>query len=435
MPPADPYAERAMLGSLLLERDAILAVISWFEADWFSLEQHVWIYEAIVAGLHHVPAVPPDISTVASALRQAERLDDVGGIAYLGELTAEVPSAVHVEYYARVVERTARLRQLIRVGGEITAMGYEEKSALAITMAEAERRLFAVTQGTRTRGYWTSTESVQAFADRFTRTQQGEQNGLSSGFAEVDRLLGGWQPSDLILLAARPGMGKTAFALRTAWYAAEQGYHVGFVSLEMSHDQLVQRLVSMLTGIALPRLRGVVTEAEQAQVYTALGRISNAPFQIDDRGGQTVQEIRSKARSLQAYEGCDLLVVDHLQIIAGMGGGMTTRTQELGEISRHLKEIAKELHIPVIALSQLNRGIENRAQKQPMLADLRESGSLEQDADVVLFLHREEAYTKETDKKGIAELVLGKHRNGALGTILLRFTPENTLFTDLGRGG
>ncbi len=432
--PADINAERAMLGSILLERDAIIAVASWFDAKWFYLEKHQWIYEAALACYQAEPSTPPDIATVSDELRRRDQLDAIGGIAFLGELITDVPTAVHVEYYAEIVATTGRRRDLIQAGGEIVALGYNERQAVDDAYAQAEAKLFALTQRSERGGYRSVSECVQEHQAWYESVvEHGGSLGVPTGFLDLDYATGGLQRSDLIILAARPSVGKTALALAIADHVARNGGVVGFVSLEMSRNQLILRLVSMRSGLSMQQLSSTHLNDDQhlLRVQT-LGACSNMALHIDDTAQQSVSCIRSNARALHARHGCDLIIVDHIQI-AEASGRRDNRNLELGEISRGLKAMAKEMDVPVLALSQLSRAVEGRASHVPQLSDLRESGRIEEDADIVLMLYREELYDKDTDKKGIAELYIRKHRNGQTGLIPLSFDAERVRFQNLVR--
>jgi replicative DNA helicase len=430
--PADINAERATLGSILLERDAIIVVSTWLVPEYFYLEKHAWIYEAMLSCYHR--RVPPDISTVADELRRNERLELVGGILYLGELSAEVPTAVHVEYYARIVERTALLRRLIEAGGKIAALGYDEREETEVTLDKAEAELFAVSQRRAMQDFVHVRQVIDIYYEQITSSEEtrGEMVGLPSGYTDLDRLTGGLQRSDLLILAARPSVGKTAFALSMAYNVAVKAARtVALFSLEMSREQLVQRLIAMHTGIDTQRLRTGNIARHLQTLIEAMGVLSEASLYIDDTPALSIMEVRSRARRLRAQVGVDLLIVDYLQLMQARRSD--NRVQEVSEISRGLKALARELDVPVIALSQLSRAVEGRVSHVPMLSDLRESGSIEQDADIVMFIYREELYDKETDKKGIAEIHLAKHRNGPLGVVPLRFENNTTSFQNLAR--
>jgi replicative DNA helicase len=434
--PFDLQAERATLGSILLERDAIIAVAPWLPADWFYLEKHALIYEAMLACYGR--REPPDLATVAAELRRQERLDLVGGLAFLGELAAEVPTAVHIEYYARTVERTATLRSLIEAGGKIAALGYDESEELEATIAQAEATVAAVSSRRSRQSYVSMGQVVNGLFAQIEKAQEhrGDVTGLGTGYVDLDALTGGFQRSDLIILAARPSVGKSALAMSLAYNVAFQtGRTVGVFSLEMSRDQLTQRVLAMHTGIDMQRLRtGNLRSDELSLAFEGMGVLSELPIYIDDTPGLSIAGLRALARRLHAEVGLELLIIDYLQLMTGAGGRRDqNREQEVSEISRGLKALARELNIPVIALSQLSRAVEGRASHIPMLSDLRESGSLEQDADIVLFIYREELYDRETDKKGIAELHIAKHRNGPLGVVDLRYEARTTRFQNLQR--
>lgn len=429
--PANIEAERATLGSILLNRDAIIAIAPWLLGDYFYLEKHNWIYEAMLTCYN--ARIPPDTRTVSEELRRRERLDPIGGIPYLSELVDAVPTSYHVEYYARIVERTALLRQLISAGGKIAALGYDEQDDLEATLDKAEATLFEVSQRRSTQDFMHIGQVIDSYYEQINYIQEhrGEVVGVPTGFRDLDEITGGLQRSDLIILAARPSVGKTSCALSIAYNIATiHQATVGLFSLEMSREQLVQRLLSMDTKIDSHKLRtGDIREAELQRVMEAMGRLAAVPIYIEDTPGLSVMEVRSKARRLQSQAGVDLLIIDYLQLMQGRRSD--NRVQEVSEISRGLKALARELNVPVVALSQLSRAVEGRTSHVPMLSDLRESGSIEQDADIVIFIYREELYDKETDKKGIAELHIAKHRNGPVGVVPLRFEARTTRFMDL----
>lgn len=430
--PVDLNAERATLGSILLERDVIITIASWLIPDYFYLEKHAWVYEAMLACYHQ--RIPPDLSTVAAELRRHERLEPIGGISYLGELSAAVPTAVHIEHYARIVERTALLRRLIEAGGKITALGYDEREDLEATLDKAEAELFAVSQRRAQQDFIHVGQVLDAYFEQLTAVQEqrGEIAGVQTGYLDLDRLTGGLQRSDLIVLAARPSAGKTSLALSIAYNVGFAGQKVGIFSLEMSREQLVQRLLAMHTGIDSHRLRTHnIREEEFDLLVSSMGELSNLPIYIEDTPALSVLEVRTKARKLDSQGKIAILIIDYLQLMQGRKN--SNRVQEVGEISQGLKALARELNIPVIAISQLSRAVEGRQSHVPMLSDLRESGSIEQDSDIVMFIYREELYDKETDKKGIAEIHIAKHRNGPLGIVPLRFDAATTHFQNLER--
>jgi replicative DNA helicase len=374
--PFDLQAERASLGSILLDRDAIVVVAAWLPAEYFYLEKHALIYEAMLACYNR--REPPDLATVAAELRRQERLDLVGGLAFLGELAAEVPTAVHIEYYARNVERTAVLRRLIEAGGKISAMGYDESVDLESTLDKAESELFGVSQRRSTQDFVPIGQIVNQLFTQIESLQErrGEVAGVATGYTDLDELTGGLQPSDLIILAARPSVGKTSLALSLAYNVAFlANATVGVFSLEMSRDQLVQRILAMHTSIDMQRLRTGNLRADELNLaFEGMGVLSELPIYIEDTPGLSITEVRAKARRLHAEAGVDLLMIDYLQLMSGRRSD--NRVQEVSEISRGLKALARELNVPVIALSQLSRAVEGRQSHVPMLSDLRESGCL-----------------------------------------------------------
>lgn len=430
--PANLEAERATLGSCLLNREAIIAIASWLQPDDFYMEQHAWVFEAMI-GCYNA-RVPPDIRTVSDELRRRERLDAVGGIPMLASLIDGVPTSYHVEYYARIVQRTALLRKLIGAGGKIAALGYDEQDDVESTLDRAESVLFEVSQRRSSQDFIHISQVIDAYYEQinFLQEHRGEVVGVPTGFKLMDEMTGGLQRSDLIILAARPGVGKTSFCMSVAYNIALQGNGtVGVFSLEMSREQLVQRLLAMETKIDTHKIRtGNIRDTELAHMMEAMGKLASVPIYIEDTPGLSVMEVRSKARRLQSQSGVDLIIIDYLQLMQGRRAD-GNRVQEVSEISRGLKAMARELNVPVIALSQLSRAVEGRATHVPMLSDLRESGSIEQDADIVMFIYREELYEPETDKKGIAEIHIAKHRNGPVGVVPMHFDPGTTRFHDL----
>lgn len=433
--PSNPDAERSVLGAILLNRQAIIAVDGWLLPAHFYLETHAWIYDAMLT-VHH-RHTPPDLTTVTDELRRRERLEPIGGLLYLIDLANSTPTAVHIDYYGRIVEQTAIQRQLIGVGGEIARMGFDERDDLETTLANAEITLQTVTQAlARTSGYSALADEIDAYWTRLNDLETRLASGLPTGLLDFDLVTGGLHNGDLLILAARPSVGKSALSLTIAHHAA---YHlqrtgdegqIAVVSLEMSRNQLTDRLISMETGIDVQRLRtGQVRDYDLKAIMSALGRLHDLPLMLDDTAGQTLAALAARARRLHAECPIRLLVVDYLQLLKVTG--KENRQQEVGEISRGLKALARELDVPILALSQLNRGVEGRQSKVPMLSDLRESGDLEQDADLVMFIYREELYDKETDQHGIAQIHIAKHRNGPTAVIPLRFTASTTTFSNL----
>jgi len=431
LPPSNLEAEQSVLGSLLIDRDAVIRIASFLKpADFYSGGNGV-IYEAILDLYNR--RVPPDFVTVVDELTRRDRLQDVGGIPYLTDLINTVPTAVHIEYYGRIVERTATLRRLIDAGASIINIGYDDSIEVEEALDRSERAIFGVSQLRTVRDFVGIGEVLETYFDKLDTIQQhrGDVVGVPTGYADMDKLTGGFQRSDLIILAARPSVGKSALQLGITHNAAvRHGKTVGIFSLEMSAEQLVQRLLSMETGVDSHRLRmGLIDDSEWDQISRAFGRLAEANVYIDDTPGISIMEVRSKARRLYAERGLDLIIIDYLQLLSGRR--TENRVQEISEISRSLKGLARELNIPVLALSQLSRAVESRTDHRPMLSDLRESGSIEQDADIVMFIYREEVYDKETEKKGLAEVIVAKHRNGPTGTVNLRFFERTARFADL----
>lgn len=431
LPPHNLEAEQSVLGSLLIDRDAIIRIASFVRPADFYRAANAIIYQAVLDLYNR--REPPDLVTLVDELRRNGRLEDAGGEAYLSELIAAVPTAVHVEYYARIVERAAVKRRLIDAGTQIVGIGYDDSQGVEDALDDAERLVFDVSQRRTTRDFQSIGEVLETYFDRLDTLHQhkGSVVGVPTGFADLDKLTGGLQKSDLIIIAARPAVGKSALGLGIAYNAAVRyGRTVGLFVLEMSAEQIVQRILAMETGIDSHRLRlGYIDDSEWSSVTRAFGRLSEAAIFVDDTASINIMELRSKARRLHAERGLDLLIIDYLQLVTGRR--TENRVQEISEISRSLKGLARELDVPVIALAQLSRAVESRQSHVPMLSDLRESGSIEQDADIVGFIYREETYDPDTDRKGIADLIIAKHRNGPIGTVHLRFFDRTARFADL----
>lgn len=435
IPPQSLDAEKSVLGAILLDKDAIIKVIDILRPEDFYDDRHASIFEAMLSLFDK--RMPIDIVTLSETLESADKLKVSGGASYLAEIVNGTPSAVNVAHYAQICRDKAVLRRLIGVAGNISELGFEEESEVSETLDKAEQALFSVSQKFL-KNKFVSVSSVltEAFEriDKIHKDKdKGALRGVPSGFRDLDNLTAGFQKSDLIILAARPSMGKTSFALNLAENAAiDEKIPVGIFSLEMSKDQLVDRLLSSQAGVDSWRLRtGNLTDDDFPKIGYAMGVLSEAPIFIDDSVGANVMEIRAKARRLQMEHGLGLIIIDYLQLMEGRSHGGDNRVQEISEISRSLKGLARELEVPVIALSQLSRAVEHRDNKRPQLSDLRESGSIEQDADIVMFLYREDYYNPETDKKGITEVLLKKHRNGPIGGVELFFNPAQMRFADL----
>lgn len=432
LPPHNTDAEEALLGSLLIDRDAIAPIAAFLRPEDFYRERNALIYGAMLA--LHQRGEPVDIVTLSDELRRTERYEAAGGLAYLTSLLTVVPTSLHAERYARIVERAAVRRRLIRAAGQIAALGYNEALDTDAALEEAERALFAVTERRSHRDFRKLADVLREYWEQLLLTADVDrlERGIPTDFKDLDRLLGGLQRSDLIIVAARPSMGKSSFALCLARNAAVRfGAKVAFFSLEMSMLQLAQRLLFSESGVDSSRLRqATLGQVERRKLAEALSVLAAAPIYLDDTPNIPLAELRAKARRLHHDITLDLVVVDYLQLI--QGSGRDNRVNEIGEISRSLKALARDLNVPVVALSQLSRAVESRSPHIPMLSDLRESGSLEQDADVVLFIYREEVYDKDTEKKGIAEIHVAKHRNGPTGQVSLLWLEKLTKFVDLG---
>ena len=433
LPPQNTEAEQSILGSLLIDPDAIIKVASFLRAEDFYRETHQSIYRAILA-LHerHQPA---DFVTVIDELERREQVELIGGPAYLTSLISMVPTSVHVEHYARITERTALMRRLIEAAGQIAALAYEDREQVDEVIDQAEHILFEVSHRRVSRSLVPIGEIIKEYYDRieFLVDHQDESLGVPTGFNDLDHLLGGLQPSDLIIIAARPGVGKTSLAVSIACNAAlKNNSVVAMFTLEMSGEQLVQRMISSHTGIEAQRLRlGRIEDLEWGQFTHMAGVLSETAIFIDDTPSPSPMEIRTKARRLAAEYDLDLIVIDYLQLMQGGDRRSENRVQEISYISRALKGLARELGVPVLALSQLSRAVESRDDKKPRLSDLRDSGAIEQDADVVMFIYRDEMYDEDTERVNLADIIIAKHRNGPTGEITLQFDAAHTRFGDL----
>lgn len=435
IPPQNTEAEASLLGAILIDSDAIVKIADTVSVDDFYEERHRRIYEAVTQ-LYEKHS-PIDVLTLADQLKGTGFLDMVGGSAYLTELTNFVPTATHVEQYAHIVAQKALRRRLIKASQDISGLGYDEARSLQELIEEAESKLFEVSQK-HIKQDIASLESV--LSESFDRLDElhkdkGKIRGVPTGYKDMDNVLAGLQRSDLFVLAARPSMGKTALALNLAHnIAVKSELPVLIFSLEMSKEQLVDRLLAMESGVDAWALRtGNLTDADFEKIGQAMGTLSEAQIFIDDSPGITVSDLRTKARREAHVRPLGLIIVDYMQLMSGgtRFGGDGNRVQEISEISRGLKGVARELNVPLIALSQLSRSVESRSPQIPQLADLRESGSIEQDADVVAFIYREEYYNPETDRRNIADIFIKKHRNGPTGGIELYFDREKQRFRSL----
>ncbi|WP_213973911.1 replicative DNA helicase [Tepidanaerobacter acetatoxydans] len=434
IPPYNLEAEQSVLGSMLLSKDAITVAAEQLQVQDFYKESHKKIFEVIVR--LYEDREPVDLITVTEALRSAKILEQIGGATYLTALTEIVPTAANISYYCKIVEEKALIRRLINTTSEILSMAYDQQNEVEDLLDEAERRIFEIAQKRRVENFHHIKEIL---FDTFERIEQlynseGGITGVPTGFPDIDEKTSGLQPSDLILIAARPSMGKTAFALNIAQNAAiRYKVPVGIFSLEMSKEQLVQRMLCAESNVDSHKLRtGKLDEEDWPRLARAMGPLSEAPIYIDDTPGISSLELRTKARRLKAEKGLGLVIIDYLQLMSGRTAS-ENRQQEISEISRSLKALARELSVPVVALSQLSRAPEMRADHRPILSDLRESGSQEQDSDVVAFLYRDDYYNPDTDKKNIAEIIIAKQRNGPTGIIELVWLPKFTKFASLER--
>lgn len=436
IPPHNIDAEASMLGAILIDADALVKIADRVDADDFYDERHRYIYEAIVQ-LYDKHS-PIDVLTLANQLKTNGTVEAVGGTSYITELTNFVPTASHVEQYAEIVAQKALRRRLIKAAQNIATLGFNETNELQGLIEDAETTLFEVSQK-HIKQDITSLETI--LGESFDRLDdlhrdKGKIRGIPTGFVDMDKVLAGLQRSDLFILAARPSMGKTALALNLAHNVAVQAQQPVLVfSLEMSKEQLVDRMLAMESGVDAWALRtGNLTDADFEKIGQAMGTLSEAPIYIDDTPGITVSEMRTKARREAHKHPLGLIVVDYLQLMSGgskFGSGDGNRVQEISEISRGLKSVARELNVPLIALSQLSRSVESRSPQIPQLADLRESGSIEQDADVVAFIYREDYYNPESERRNITDIFIKKHRNGPTGNIELYFDREKQKFRSL----
>jgi replicative DNA helicase len=435
VPPQNIEAEASLLGAILVDKEAIVKVADMIGADDFYAQRNGLIYAAML-DLYEARQ-PIDLLTLANKLEGMGELDKVGGSAYLTELVDSVPSAAHVTHYAGIVTHKATLRRLISAATKITGLGHEEDLQLDDLLDQAEQTLFQVSQKHLKQNFIPISSVLAESFDRLDTLHKDKHSirGVPTGFRGLDDKLAGLQKSDLIILAARPSMGKTTLALNIAQHVAvKEGIPVGIFSLEMSKEQLIDRLLAAESGVDSWKLRtGSLEDSDFPKINNAMATLSDAPIFIDDSPMANVMEMRTKARRLQSEHDLGLIVIDYLQLMSGRKSSSDNRVQEVSEISRGLKGLARELNVPVIALSQLSRSVESRSPAIPQLSDLRESGSIEQDADVVMFIYRDDYYNKETENPGIANILIKKHRNGPTGEVDVFFQPEQLLFRDIDR--
>jgi len=431
VPPQNLEAEQSVLGAVLLDREAATVCTEILHPDDFYREPHRRIYEAVVTLTTRNEAV--DVITVGEELRRAGHLEAAGGLSYLSDLTGSVPATANAAHYARIVAEKALLRDLLKAAGDIAEAVYTGSEDADALLDQAESRIFKITEARRSGRSFVSLKDVlmQAFANlEHLYEHKGEVVGVPTGLVELDKLLTGLHPSELIILAARPSQGKTTLALNMATAAAHRGAGVGFFSLEMSADQLAMRLLCSEAGVPSERMRsGFLTDQDWPNISRALGALSEVRLYIDDTPNIPIMDLRARARRMKAECGIDMLIVDYLQLM-NTRGRTESRQQEIAEISRSLKALARELEVPVLALSQLSRAVESRENRRPQLSDLRESGAIEQDADVVMFIYQDPKLAEDPSRRFEMELIVAKQRNGPTGPVPIVFRRDLGRFHD-----
>lgn len=432
VPPHSLEAEQSVLGAMILDKEAINTAIETIHPEHFYKEANREIFEAILILFNKNE--PVDLITLSEELKRRGTLENTGGVTYLANLSSGVATTANVKYYCKIVEERAILRSLIHSCDEVIAKSYEDSEEVNAIIEKAEKAIFDITQGRSREGFAPLSEVLlSSFSQIEERAaNQDALTGLTTGFLDLDYKLSGLQKSDLVLLAARPSMGKTALAINIATNSALKAEaSVAIFSLEMSKEQLVQRMISATAHVDLQKIiSGRLSEDEWIQVINSMGPLSKANIFIDDTAGISLMEMKAKCRRLKIEKGLDLVMIDYLQLMQ-LEGRQESRQQEISSISRGLKALAKEMECPVVALSQLSRAPELRTDHRPILSDLRESGAIEQDADVVLFLYRDEYYNDDSEKKNIGELIIAKHRNGPTGNLELVFKKEYTKFVNM----
>ena len=435
IPPQNVDAEMSLLGAVLIDEEVLADITEHVKPKDFYDKRHAIIYDAIMR--LYEKNKPVDLLTLTDELKRKKEIDEIGGSAYLTELTNYVPTAAHAESYAEIVAQKAVRRRLIKASGEISELGYDEQTTTQELLQQAEAELFSVSDQSLKQDL-TSLESI--LTDSFDRLEELHRNkgalrGVRTGYRDLDNMTAGLQRSDLIILAARPAMGKTTLVTNLAYNVATIAKQpVLFFSLEMSKEQLVDRMLADASGVDSWNIRtGNLSDDDFSKLSEAMGEMAEAPIFIDDTPGLSVLEMRTKARRAAHDQPLGLIIIDYLQLMQGSGRDNGNRVQEVSEISRGLKLIARELNVPVIALSQLSRSVESRSPQIPQLADLRESGSIEQDADIVMFIYREAYYNPDTERENVTDLIIAKHRNGPVGKVELYFHPERLRFMSLDR--
>ncbi|MDD4662097.1 MAG: replicative DNA helicase [Candidatus Pacebacteria bacterium] len=440
VPPHDLEAEMSVIGSLMLDKEAIIKVADFLRPEDFYYKKHEDIYKVLEELFSN--GEPIDIISVSSKLKERNLMDRIGGVSYLTDLINSVPTASHVITYGKIVQKKRILRDLISVGQDISLSGFEEEKESEELLDGAERRIFEITQKSMTQSFTSIKPCLKEAFERMEKisNKEGRLRGVTTGFYELDNYLSGLQNSDLVILAARPSMGKSSLALDIAKNVAlRENKPVGFFSLEMSNDQLVDRMISSEANVDAWKIRqGTLSSSPDnndfLKIQQALGTLSDAQIFINDTSAMTVLQMKAMSRRLKSQYGLGLIVIDYLQLIEPSNKNIGA-VQQITEISRQLKGLARELNVPVLALSQLSRAVEQRTPSIPKLSDLRDSGSIEQDADVVLFIYREEVYRKETPRKGIADIIIAKHRNGPIGKLELFFDNSKSSFRNLEKTG
>jgi len=437
LPPQNIEAEKSVLGAIMIDPEAIVKVADILEEDDFYKKNHKTIFTAMKE--IYSKGEPIDILSLSSRLKEKKHLKPVGGVSYLTELVNQVPTISNVSHYAQIVKKKKILRDLISASQKIIELGYDESQEIEFILDKAEKAIFNISKESLKQDFIRVKEAIEEAWERIEKLHREGKSpvrGIPTGFTDLDNILSGLQKSDLIILASRPSIGKTTLALDITRYAAvKEKIPVGIFSLEMSKDQLVDRLLAAEAGISLWKMRtGKLStqgkENDFVKLQNAFGILSNAPIFIDDAGSSTVMQIKTLSRRLQLEKGLGLIIIDYLQLMQSQTS-TDNRVQEVSQISRSLKSLAKELNVPILALSQLSRAVEHRPDRIPRLADLRESGSIEQDADVVMFIHREDKINPNTERKNIADIIIAKHRNGPTGRTELFFNPSQVKFENL----
>ena len=425
-------AEQSVIGSMIIDRDAVIAASETLNREDFYHQQYGILFEAIVELFN--AEQPVDVVTLQNHLREKDVPEEISSLEYVGELVAAVPTSANIKYYANIVKEKATLRRLIKINEEIANQCYLGKESLEDIMAETEKQIFNLLQNRNSSDYVPIKQVVIHALEKIEMASKmkGNVTGIATGFVDLDYRMSGLQPSDLILVAARPSMGKTAFVLNVVDYVTvRRGTPCMVFSLEMSKEQLVNRMLSMESSVDSQKLRtGTLTDSDWDAVVEGVGVIGRSSLIIDDTPGISISELRSKCRKVKLEHGVGMIIIDYLQLMTGSSRGSDSRQQEISEISRSLKALAREMQAPVVALSQLSRACETRTDHRPMLSDLRESGAIEQDADVVMFLYRDDYYNKDSEMKDMAEVIIAKQRNGPIGTVNLVWMPQYTRFAN-----